>query len=371
MPGFWLYSQARAKAQRTEATLERFASFMLEKFPLQTADTAKLSLQLSSNRPRILLLHLTNCKLMPAIGPGLVSGPRRTLHFLNAGRFYHFYPVKRAFPLARKLLLSVTRDFEKNVMTPKSLLIGSITSTCLALATQTTALAGTDILHFLDHAPFTNNGVATNASGTVNARENKQGNADNESVTLSFKGLNTNAPYTLQISTVHDTNLTSVSDFTTDSLGRANLNFGNLGNGQGIGHGKLPLPTAMDPLSALRSFAVVDTNTLAVILSADLTVSNHLQYLIKRDLSTNGITATLRIQANNQNAHVRVSARGLAATNDYYLVLNGGIVQTNSTDAHGHLELGSTLLNPLDVLDLRSVAVWDTGNNVVVSTTLP
>src|SRR5262249_17426531 len=98
----------------------------------------------------------------------------------------------------------MARDFVE-IMTPKSFLIGSITSTCLALASQTTTLAGTDILHFFDHATFTNDGVATNASGTVNARENKQGNADNESVSLSLKGLNTNAPYTLQISTVDDT----------------------------------------------------------------------------------------------------------------------------------------------------------------------
>jgi hypothetical protein len=257
------------------------------------------------------------------------------------------------------------------VMNPKSFLIGSITSTCLALATQTTALAGTDILHFFDHATFTNNGVVTNASGTVNARENTQGNADNETVSLSLKGLETNAPYTLQISTIDDTNLTSVSDFTTDSRGRANLSFRNLAIGKKLDHGQSPLPASMDPVSHLRSFAVFDTNTLTVLLSADLTAPNHLEYLIKRDLSTNGITATLRIQANNQSARVRVSARGLAATNDYYLVLNDGIVVTNTTDIHGRLELGSVLITPLDVLDLRSVSVWDTGNNVVVSTTLP
>jgi hypothetical protein len=256
-------------------------------------------------------------------------------------------------------------------MTPKSFLITSITSTCLALANQTTALAGTDILHFFDRATLTNNGVATNVSGTVSVRENKQGNSDNESVTLALKGLDTNAPYTLQISTVDDTNLTSVSDFMTDSRGRANLNFRNLGNGQSMGHGKLPLPSAMDPVSVLRSFAIVDTNSLAVLLTGDLVVPNHFEYLIKRDLSAAGVNAILRIQANNQNARIRLSARGLAATNDYYLLLNGGIVQTNSTDAHGRLEISSALTNPLDILDLRSVALSDTASNIVVSTTLP
>jgi len=231
-------------------------------------------------------------------------------------------------------------------------------------------MGGTDILHFFDSATFTNNGLATTASGSVSARQNRQGNADNESVKLSFKGLDTNAPYTLQISTVNDTNLTSVSDFTADARGRAKLDFSKLGNGNGLGHGNMPLPDAMDPVSELRTFAVVDTNAQAV-LTADLTASNHLQYLIKRDLSTNDITATLRIQANTQTSRLRLSARGLPASNDFLLVLNDSVVQTNSTDARGRLEMGTALLNPTDILDLRSVALSDTASNVVLSTTLP
>src|SRR5215469_13852048 len=155
------------------------------------------------------------------------------------------------------------------MMYRKLLPLVSITTTGLALAiTSTSALAGTDILHFFDRAAFTNSGVVTNASGSADVRENTQGNADNESVSLSFKGLDTNTTYTLQISTVDDTNLTSVSNFTTDSRGRAALNFRELGNGNSLGHGKLPLPDSMDPTSQLRSFAVVDTNTQTILLTA-------------------------------------------------------------------------------------------------------
>ena len=182
--------------------------------------------------------------------------------------------------------------------------------------------------------------------------------------------METNAPYTLQISTVDDTNLTSVSDFTADARGGAKLNFRKLGNGNGLGHGNTPLPDAMDPVSELRTFAVLDTNAQAV-LTADLTAPNHLQYLIKRDLSTNDITATLRIQANTQTTRLRLSARGLPATNDFFLLLNGGVVQTNNTDARGRLEMGTALLKPIDILDLRSVVLSDTASNVVLSTTLP
>jgi len=64
-------------------------------------------------------------------------------------------------------------------------------------------------------------------------------------------------------------------------------------------------------------------------------------------------------------------ADGLTATNDYLLVLNGGIVQTNSADANGQLRIDSPLAVPTEILDLHSVALWDSASNVVLSTTLP
>jgi hypothetical protein len=245
------------------------------------------------------------------------------------------------------------------------------TTTTLLLAFASTAAtglgAGTDILHFFDRAAFTGD---ASASGSVFARENKQGHADNQSVSISLKGLDTNAPYTLLISTVDDTNLVSASSFTTDAHGKVKFNFNRKADGKGNGKGASPLPDVMAPVAGLRSFAVVNVNTQTV-LTADLTAPTQLQYLIKRDLSTNDITATLRIKASTSNIRLRLSARGLPATNDFYLVLNGGIAQTNTSDTHGRLDVATALINPNDILDLRSVMVWDTASNVVVTTTLP
>jgi hypothetical protein len=61
----------------------------------------------------------------------------------------------------------------------------------------------------------------------------------------------------------------------------------------------------------------------------------------------------------------------LNPTNDYFLVLNDGIVQTNSTDAGGKLTISSLLQNPVDILDLHTVALEDSVSNVVLSTELP
>ena len=256
-------------------------------------------------------------------------------------------------------------------MLKKSFLLRSITitttSTLLALAsTATTGLgAGTDILHFFDRAAFAGD---ASASGNVFARENKQGHADNQSVSIVLKGLDTNAPYTLLISTVDDTNLASASSFTTDARGKARLNFNRKANGNG--KGASPLPDVMAPVAGLRSLAVANVNTQAV-LTADLTAPTQLQYLIKRDLSTNEISATLRIKASTSTTRLRLSASGLPATSDFYLVLNGSIAQTNTSNARGRLEVVTDLINPSDILDLHSVMLSDTSSNVVISTTLP
>jgi hypothetical protein len=106
------------------------------------------------------------------------------------------------------------------------------------------------------------------------------------------------------------------------------------------------------------------------VLSADLTMPNQLQYLIKRDLSSGSVSAGLRIKATTSQTQFRLNASGLAATNDYYLVVNGGIVQTNTSDANGNLNVTS-LASTLPILQVNSLALWDTSSNVVVNTTLP
>src|SRR5215472_10893521 len=110
------------------------------------------------------------------------------------------------------------------LMKRTSFRIGSITVLALATSATTACAAGTDILHFSDRANFTNNDASA-ASGTVIARENKQGHADNETVSLTFKGLDTNAPYTLQVMTADETNLADASTFTSDPKGKAKVNF--------------------------------------------------------------------------------------------------------------------------------------------------
>ena len=56
---------------------------------------------------------------------------------------------------------------------------------------------------------------------------------------------------------------------------------------------------------------------------------------------------------------------------EYSLALNGIAVETYAADSKGRLVIDSPLEIPTDILDLRSVALWDAANNILLSTTLP
>lgn len=232
---------------------------------------------------------------------------------------------------------------------------------------------GTDIIHFFERTSMTNEGVVANATGRVDAKQNTQGHADNQNLDITVQNLSNSAPYQLLALVDDDTNYTQIGEFTTDAKGRATVSYRKVGSSHGhsnLGHGRLALPAAVDPVSHLREVAVaVDTNTL--VLRADLTSPDSLQYLIKRDISSNSVAALLRIHSNGNRTQFQLQAFGLDATNDYWLVLNGGVVQTNTSDSKGRLNIKSALQVPTEILDLRSVALWDTSSNVVVSTTLP
>src|SRR5215212_1812101 len=117
---------------------------------------------------------------------------------------------------------------------------------------------GTDILHFSVRKSMSNEGVIPDASGRVEANQNKQGNANNQRLKIALQNLAANATYQLLAVVDDNTNYTQVAEFTSDSEGRAALNYRKVGSshGKGAGHGKGQLPAALDPLSDVRELAV-------------------------------------------------------------------------------------------------------------------
>jgi hypothetical protein len=263
---------------------------------------------------------------------------------------------------------------------PTGLIRSLVLCTGVAALTFSTVLAasskrhGTDILHFFVRRTMTNEGGVTNATGRVEANQNQQGKANNQRLDISMRQLDANGTYQLLALLDGDLNFTPVTEFQADAQGSADLHYRKVGSsngrGKGLGRGKSALPAVLDPISNIREL-MISVNSTQNVLHADLTAPNQLQYLIKRDLSTNDVDAVLRIQATSSKTQFRLTASGLNPTNDYLLALNGGVVQTNSTNAKGKLTINSLLANPGDVLDIHAVALWDSASNVVISTTLP
>jgi hypothetical protein len=272
-----------------------------------------------------------------------------------------------------------------SVMKHRVIRLGSMSAAVLATATLLLARPsseprrhGTDILHFFARTTMVDSGSETNAIGRVEAGQNQQGAADIQRLEIFVSGLETNTSYALAALSGADTNFTSVARFDTDARGHAVLRYrrqdtgprGNPAGHHGLGHGRSLLPDVLNPVSHIRELAIVDRSTQAV-LTADLTLPDRFQYLIKRDLSTNGVTAFLRIKAGAKRAQFHLRAGGLTPTADYWLVVNGGTVQTNTSDARGRMEISSLMQPPTDILMVRSLALWDTSTNIVFSTELP
>jgi hypothetical protein len=232
---------------------------------------------------------------------------------------------------------------------------------------------GTSILHLMEQTTMADSDVESNAVGSITLKQNKQGHANNQRLTISADSLQNGTTYQLFASLRSDTNLTEVVAFTTDSHGHVKLKYVKKNNGHGNAGGTA-LPDALNPISDILSLAVVNSATQTV-LSADLTAPDHLEYLIKRCLSNDAVEATakasLRIHATLDFLQFRLLASGLMSNATYFLSVNDTIVSNALADAKGELEFDSLPSSAPDVLDIDSLALQNSSSNNVLSTTLP
>lgn len=231
---------------------------------------------------------------------------------------------------------------------------------------------GTDILHLFLHKDMANEGLLTNATGRVDVGLNRQGKANNQRLDIAAANLETNTAYQVWAALGDDTNFTFGGSFTTSSKGRGVVRFMQVGSshGKAPGKGKTPLPAELDPISNIRALVIANVNTQAV-LTAELREPEKLQYLVKRALSGGGAAADLRLKATTQNVQFRLLATGLAPTADYFLALNGDAVASATSGTNGVLSFTSLPVAASNILDVRSLAIWDSASNSVLSTTLP
>jgi hypothetical protein len=238
------------------------------------------------------------------------------------------------------------------------------------------AQGGTDILHLFLHKALSPTALASNAVGRIELRQNRQGHADNQRLRVQISNLETNAAYQLFAWLGDGTNATYVGPIGSSTNGLVRLDYWSIASGHGFhaGRGHAPLPAVLNPVSQIRALTVTDASTQTVV-TADLTLPDTLEYLVKRGLANDGVEpsaqGTLRLHSTVSSARVRVTTAGLTATNDYFLAVNGNTVMTNATGSRGRLVFNGALQNPADILDVHSLAVWNSASNSVLSVTLP
>jgi hypothetical protein len=253
----------------------------------------------------------------------------------------------------------------------KSLLVAGITAfavTPMLAKPPHGGKHGTDILHFDIHEAMTNDGIEQGATGSVTANENEQGNANNQTLDVVVSGLTPGTNYDLTAITNGSSVTTDLGTFTTDAKGKAAVHLTGLGKGHGGGKKSTALPDGFD-ISQVLELDVVNAGTQPV-LTVDTTAPTSLKYLVKQDISNGGVSALLQIKASSKKTQFSLDVSGLNDSTDYQLVFNGAVVQTNTSDAHGHLKINSAP-TPANILDLQSVALWDMSNTVIVTTTTP
>ena len=258
----------------------------------------------------------------------------------------------------------------------KSLLaIGAILVASTFLYAHKVHRNGQSILHFRVRSTLLPAGENTNVTGHVGISQNRQGRANNQRLNVGVANLEVNALYHVWALMADEPALVYVSPLHTDTNGTAALRLRHLGSGKG--HGvtrKNNLPVAIQPVSRVQQIIISDNATQAV-LAADATLPDSMQYLVKRPLQNDGLNpgarGSLHLHATTNFTHFRLRVSGLPPSTQYYLALNGMVSQTNTTDTAGHVDIMSWLIVPTEVLDVRSVALWDTSSNSVLSTTLP
>ena len=170
---------------------------------------------------------------------------------------------------------------------------------------------GTDILHWAVRKAMTNEDTNSSATASVDLKQNTQGKANNHRIDLRIRDLASSTNYQLWALIGDDTNYAHAADFTTDAKGNAKLKYMFVGSSQGKsqGKGKKELPGDLNPISQIRSLAIGNSSTQAV-LTANLLAPDKLQYLIKRRLTDGDITADLQLKATTRKLQFRLYVWG-------------------------------------------------------------
>jgi hypothetical protein len=222
---------------------------------------------------------------------------------------------------------------------------------------------GTDVLHLTVRTALDPTEAAPGAAGELAASLRQQGAADIQKLSLQIDALAPDAPYTLLALLRGALDPVEVLAFESDADGAAALKVM-----------KGSLPAELEPITDVLALEVRDEAD-EIVLTADLTSPDFLQYLVKRALDNEGVDADARgslfLKAGPGKTRFRLAASGLEPGADYALVLDGAELATLTADERGRLSTRALPEGAPDALALESVELRDGADLTVLRTELP
>lgn len=229
-----------------------------------------------------------------------------------------------------------------------------------------------DRLNYFVREKFVSFGADSNASAVAYVQYKEHNNAQAQRIEVLAKKLPPNTTYSLLARVRAETNYAEAIQFTTNTKGSARVRLNASRSNQGVTNSTLP--GVLDPVIALEAIAIADMNT-QIVMQADLVSPDKLQYSLKRWVfgdffPTNTAFGRLSIKGTMKETQFHLKA-DLAPISNYWLAINGSIVQTNTTDASGALRINALAQPVVSPLDIRKVELLDTSSNVLLSAQLP
>jgi hypothetical protein len=221
---------------------------------------------------------------------------------------------------------------------------------------------GTSVLHLTVRAAFETTGVAPDAAGDVAASLRRQGAADIQKVLFEVSGLAPDGSYALFALLSGAMEPVEVLAFDADADGAATLKLMKGG-----------LPAELDPITDVLALEVRD-GADQVVLEADLTDPDFLQYLVKRALDNEGVdadaTGSLFLKAGPGQTRFRLAATGLEPGAGYTLVVDGMTAMLTADD-DGRLATRELPAGAPEALAIQTVELRDGADQSVLATELP
>lgn len=244
----------------------------------------------------------------------------------------------------------------KNIRTQTLKTLNVVLVTLFAgAALASAAPAGPNRIHYKVDEVMTASGVDSDATGRVQAFAKKQGNANVQRLRVTAQNLDPQTSYTLVAQVGESEDFVVVTTFTTSASGSGKVIYFQRAN-------KDVLPEVIDPLTDVRTLAIVNANS-EIVLSIDLHASPSMQFELASVFNNTGsdpdAIGCVAIACQYGSVQFRLFAAGKSS--EYSFCVNDAEVATYSAEWGGRISVGALpngAPSPLlfKKLDLRNVS---------------